>query len=70
MRIEYLPFYAWRVLVTRNIARHDDVFYATNMEELELFSEEPFPVHVDGEPLPAVTSIHFSCVRDALRVRA
>lgn len=70
MRIEYLPFYAWRVLVSRNIAHHDDVFYASDIGEFDLISDEPFPTHVDGEPLPAVTSIHFSCEPDALSVRA
>jgi diacylglycerol kinase family enzyme len=70
MRIESLPFYAWRVLVSRNIAHHEDVFYAADMDAFELTSDDPFPTHVDGEPLPAASSIHFSSVPGALKVRA
>jgi diacylglycerol kinase family enzyme len=70
MKIESLPSYAWRVLVSRNIAHHEDVFYASDVEEFELLSADPFPRHVDGEPLPAASSITFTCVPDALSVRA
>lgn len=70
MRVEALPLYAWRILVSRDIVHHSDVFYATDQEKFELTAEEPFYRHVDGEPLgPAVTA-RFALVEDALRVCA
>jgi diacylglycerol kinase family enzyme len=70
MRVEALPLYAWRLLVSRDIANHSDVFYGSDLEKFELTAEEPFYRHVDGEPLgPAVTA-RFALVEDALRVCA
>lgn len=70
MRVEALPFYAWRVLVSRDIVHHSDVFYASDLEKFELTADEPFYRHVDGEPLgPAVTA-RFALVEEALRVCA
>lgn len=70
MRIEALPFYTWRVVVSHNIAHHNDVFYATDQVEFDLISTEPFARHVDGEPLLPANSARFAVVSDALRVRA
>jgi diacylglycerol kinase family enzyme len=70
MRIESLPVYTWRVLVSRDIVHHDDVFYASDLEKLELTSERPFSRHVDGEPLIPAKSARFAIVPDILTVRA
>lgn len=69
MRIESLPFYTWRVLISHDIAHHDDVFYASDQEAFELTSDEPFSRHVDGEPLSPSTSARFSVVPNVLKVR-
>jgi diacylglycerol kinase family enzyme len=70
MRVEALPLYAWRILVSRDIVHHSDVFYSSDLEKFELAADEPFYRHVDGEPLgPAVTA-RFALVEDALRVCA
>ena len=70
MRVEALPLYAWRILVSRDIVHHSDVFYASNLDKFTLTADEPFYRHVDGEPLgPAVTA-RFAIVEDALRVCA
>jgi diacylglycerol kinase family enzyme len=69
MRVEALPFYAWRVIIGHDISHHADAFYASDLESFELEAEEPFARHADGEPLEPATSAHFSVVRDALRVR-
>lgn len=70
MRIETLPLYAWRVAVSGDLVHHGDAFYANDVNEFELSSEQPFARHVDGEPLPPACSARFRIVRDALRVRA
>ena len=70
MRIESLPFYAWRVLVSHDIAYHGDAFYANDLESFELMSDRPFARHADGEPLAPADSARFSLVRGALKVLA
>lgn len=70
MRIEALPFYTWRCLVSGDLVNHPDVFYANDLDEFELVADEPFYRHVDGEPLPATRSVSFSVVRDVLKVCA
>jgi diacylglycerol kinase family enzyme len=70
MRIEALPLYTWRVLVSHDIVNHDDVFYANDLEKFELASDSPFSRHVDGEPLAPATSARFAIVSDVLKVRA
>jgi diacylglycerol kinase family enzyme len=70
MRLESLPVYSWRVLISRDIVHHNDVFYASDLEKLELTSDQPFFRHVDGEPLPPASSVQFSVVPDILKVRA
>jgi diacylglycerol kinase family enzyme len=70
MRIESLPFYAWRVLVSHDIAHHGDAFYASNLHEFKLRADRPFARHVDGEPLTPSDSARFAVVRDALKVQA
>jgi diacylglycerol kinase family enzyme len=70
MRVEALPLYAWRVLVSRDIAHHSDVFYSSDLEKFELTADEPFYRHVDGEPLGPAATARFALVEDALRVCA
>jgi diacylglycerol kinase family enzyme len=70
MRIESLPFYAWRVLVSHDIAHHGDAFYTSDLESFELQADRPFARHADGEPLAPADSARFSIVREALKVQA
>jgi diacylglycerol kinase family enzyme len=70
MRIESLPFYAWRVLVSHDIAHHGDAFYANDLDAFELHADRPFARHADGEPLAPADSARFTLVREALRVQA
>jgi diacylglycerol kinase family enzyme len=70
MRIEALPLYAWRAVVSGDLVHHDDAFYASDLDSFELSSDEPFHRHVDGEPLPPARSARFSVVKDALKVWA
>jgi diacylglycerol kinase family enzyme len=70
MRIEALPLYAWRAVVSGDLVHHDDAFYASDLDSFELASEEPFHRHVDGEPLSLARSARFSVVKDALKVWA
>jgi diacylglycerol kinase family enzyme len=68
MRVEALPQYAWRALVSKDFVDHPDCFYRSDLDAFEVVSEAPFARHVDGEPLPPVHSAHFSVAHDALRV--
>lgn len=68
MRIEALPLYAWRAVVSRDLVHHRDTFYATNLDEFEISAEEPFARHVDGEPLEPATSARFGVDPDVLKV--
>ncbi|MBW3595152.1 MAG: hypothetical protein KY391_06195 [Actinobacteria bacterium] len=70
MRIEALPVYAWRCLVSGDLVHHRDAFYASDLEWFEIRADTPFSRHVDGEPLPSARSARFSVARDALRVIA
>lgn len=70
MRIEALPMYAWRVIVSGDLVEHPDVRYEHDQSEFEVVSEVPFSRHVDGEPLAPATSARFRIQRDALRVVA
>jgi diacylglycerol kinase family enzyme len=70
MRIEALPRYAWRSLVSKDFASHPDAFYRSNQTSFRLSSEKPFARHVDGEPLPPAHSASFTVEPGALRVRA
>lgn len=70
MRIESLPIYTWRVLISHDIAHHGDVFYASDLDEFELFADGPFSRHVDGEPLAPSSSARFAVAPGVLRVRA
>lgn len=69
MRIEALPLYAWRSVVTGDLVHHDDAFYASDLTEFTVRSVTPFLLHVDGEPLPHATEVSFSLVKDVLRVQ-
>ena len=70
MRIEALPMYAWRVIVSGDMVEHPDVHYEHDLGEFEVESDLPFSRHVDGEPLSPATSARFSIRRDVLRVVA
>ncbi|HEV2754857.1 MAG TPA: diacylglycerol kinase family protein [Actinomycetota bacterium] len=69
MRIEALPFYAWRSVVSGDLVHHPDTFYASGLDGFEVSAAEPFARHVDGEPLEPATSASLSVVPDVLKVR-
>jgi diacylglycerol kinase family enzyme len=68
MRIEALPFYAWRSVVSGDLVHHPDTFYASDLAGFEVAADEPFARHVDGEPLEPASSATFEIVPDVLRV--
>jgi diacylglycerol kinase family enzyme len=68
MRIEALPLYAWRAVISGDLVHHRDTFYASELDRFEIRSEEPFARHVDGEPLQPATSARFEIVPDVLKV--
>lgn len=68
MRIEALPLYAWRAVVSGDLVHHADTFYETDLKRFEVTSEQPFARHVDGEPLPPAASARFEVVPDVLKV--
>jgi diacylglycerol kinase family enzyme len=70
MRIEALPMYAWRCLMSGNLVDHHDVFYRSDLDAFEVVAQTPFARHVDGEPLPSATSARFSIEPDVLKVFA
>jgi diacylglycerol kinase family enzyme len=70
MRIEALPQYAWRSLVSKDFVNHPDCFYRSDQSSFELHSEGPFARHVDGEPLASAHSARFAVAPGALLVRA
>jgi diacylglycerol kinase family enzyme len=70
MRIEALPLYAWRCVVSGDLVDHPDVLYATDLDAFELSADEPFPRHVDGEPLSPARTARFETAREILKVKA
>lgn len=70
MRIEALPIYAWRCLVSGDLVHHRDAFYESDLDWFEVRADAAFSRHVDGEPLPPARSARFSVARDALKVIA
>ncbi len=70
MRLEALPLYVWRCIVSGDLVDHADVLYESDLHGFDLESELPFYRHVDGEPLGRATSATFAVQRDALRVKA
>ncbi|HYI45224.1 MAG TPA: diacylglycerol kinase family protein [Actinomycetota bacterium] len=70
MRLEALPLYAWRSVVTGDLVHHDDAFYESDLSDFELTAEAPFVCHTDGEPLPPTDSARFTLAKDVLRVSA
>jgi diacylglycerol kinase family enzyme len=70
MRIEALPQYAWRSLVSKDFVNHPDCFYRSDQTSFELYSESPFARHVDGEPLAPAHAARFAVELEALRVSA
>lgn len=69
MRMEMLPLYAWRAVVSRDLVHHRDAFYAHDLSAFQVTAPEPFSRHVDGEPLAPAPEAHFSLARDALLVK-
>lgn len=69
MRLEALPLYAWRCLVSGDLVHHPDAFYQSDLSSFELTAEAPFKRHVDGEPVEAASSARFSLAPDVLKVR-
>jgi diacylglycerol kinase family enzyme len=69
MRIEALPLYAWRVMVSKDLIHHRDVFYRSSLSSFELASESPFARHVDGEPLPPTRLARFELAAEILNVK-
>ena len=70
MKMEALPLYIWRSVVTGDLVHHDDAFYVNDLAEFSLRSDTPFLIHVDGEPLAPAGEVSFSLVKDILRVQA
>jgi diacylglycerol kinase family enzyme len=70
MRIEALPLYVWRCLVSGDLVDHPDVFYASDVDGFELVSESPFVRHVDGEPLSPASAARFEVAPGVLEVKA
>ncbi|MGH3117836.1 MAG: diacylglycerol/lipid kinase family protein [Gaiellales bacterium] len=70
MRIEALPLYAWRCLLSGDLVNHPDAFYASDQHSFTVEAEEPFSRHVDGEPLAPSRTAHFSVAPDVLSVQA
>lgn len=70
MRIEALPLYAWRAVVSHDFVHHPDTFYASDLDGFELSSDKVFRRHVDGEPLTPASTASFSIERDVLAVVA
>jgi diacylglycerol kinase family enzyme len=70
MRIEALPSYAWRVVLSGDLVKHPDAFYASDLDKFELVADQPFSRHVDGEPLAPARSARFAIERGVLKVRA
>lgn len=68
MRIEALPLYAWRAVVSGDLVHHRDTFYESGLDGFEITAEEPFARHVDGEPLEPATSARFDVVPGVLKV--
>ncbi len=70
MRIEALPLYIWRSVVSGDLVHHDDAFYASDLPDFEVHAEDEFLRHVDGEPLPRSDVARFSLKKDVLHVKA
>ena len=70
MRVEALPIYAWRCVVSGDLVHHRDAFYRSGLDSFEIESAKPFHRHVDGEPLSPATSARFTVERDVLQVQA
>ena len=70
MRIEALPFYAWRAAVSKDLVHHRDAIYHSDLSGFELVSEEHFARHVDGEPLPPASNVRFAISDEGVAVSA
>ena len=70
MRLEALPWYAWRSAISGDISKHPDAFSLHEAGDFTITSDKPFHRHVDGEPLPPATEASFSVEHGALSVIA
>ena len=70
MRIEALPLYMWRSIMSDGWAKHPDAVYHSDLESFEVTADEAFYRHVDGEPLAPARRASFSIERDVLKVLA
>lgn len=70
MRVEALPVYAWRCVVSGDLVHHRDVFYRNGLDGFEVFGDAPFRRHVDGEPLPLSDRASLWIEPDILKVLA
>jgi len=70
MRLESLPMYAYRSVVSGDLASSPDAFYAADLDGFEVTASAPFSRHVDGEPVAPSTSARFSVAHKALQVLA
>jgi diacylglycerol kinase family enzyme len=68
MRVEALPFYVWRSVLSGDVSGHRDAFHASDLHSFDIAADKPFARHVDGEPVSSSDTAHFTLVRDALRV--
>lgn len=68
MRVENLPSYALRCILSGDLAGHPDAFYASNRDWFELSAEQAFERHVDGESLPPSSTARFSVAPGVLKV--
>lgn len=70
MRIEALPFYAWRAAISRDLVHHPDAVYHSNLSAFEIVSGDHFARHVDGEPLPPSSRVRFEISDQGVAVNA
>jgi diacylglycerol kinase family enzyme len=68
LRARALPQVAWWALAGKGQDRSPKVLYVHDADELQIVSERPVPLQVDGEDLGDVTQAHFEAERAALRV--
>lgn len=68
LRARTLPQVVWWTLAGRGQDRSSKVLYVHDADELQIVSEVPVPLQVDGEDLGDVTEAHFEAERAALQV--
>jgi diacylglycerol kinase family enzyme len=70
MRRRHLPRYATQLLVTGSQAYHADklLAYLHDVDEVEVSSSRPLPLHADGDDLGDVEEAVFGVARNAARI--